>query len=974
MFSELSEDIDPDINFLDQNFNSILVNSKYYSTQDFKVLNESKKSEILIFSSNLRSFSCNFEKLLAVFEGKVQPDILIFCETWFNLDTTVNIPYYKSFHTIRPGRGRGGGISIYIKDTYNSNFLSQFSFCNSLIEICSVEVKLSSSSILVVGIYRPQGESISNFVEEISTVLSNLNVNRRNTILIGDLNINLLNDSSSNEIFFNCMRTFLFVPAINKPTRFPVISGQNPSLLDQIWTNSPLFNSPGIVSIDITDHMPIFVYFKSAIPDTNDKIKITFRNRNEANHNVFIQKISCFDWNEIKRENVHEFTLNFLETINKIYCETFPLQTKYLTKKRLQKPWLTNEIFNLVKLKSTYFTFLRSNLISVSLNNSLKNKINFAIRKAKSDYYNRTFDLYKSNLRMTWKLINDILSFTKNDKIIKTILFNNTEFIEDIDIANIFNEYFCKIPVALDENIPHSNINPLDYVTRIDASIFFNPVSIDECKKVIKYLKKTNTHIDQMPLELLKANSDIFAPIITDLTNKCFTSGKFPDSLKIACVTPVFKKGDRKIVSNYRPISVSHYLSKIIENLILTRLNNFITEFKIIADDQFGFRAGKSTTDAIVRFLEFLYSAIDHNEFAIALFIDYQKAFDTVNREILLKKLDRYGIRGKPLDLIASYLSNRYQFTKINSSQSSKLPCNIGLPQGAILSPTLFILYLNDLHNLSNNFTTVLFADDTTLLFKNLDFSTLIQSCNHEIDKFRTWTTANRLSLNVDKTCAIVFSNQKHTENFSLYFGNETIKVVTEFKFLGVIIDNHLKFSSHSKFICNKLSKNIGILFKLSCYVPRNILRSVYFSVIYPYLNYCTLVWGNTYYVHLFPIFKLQKRAIRILGGAEFLAHTGPIFRSLGLLKLEDIFNYQALTFVYRNPDVFSNFSYHGYNTRNVSNLYSESRRIVLTSRSVLCFAPNLWNNLPDSLKSSNTLSKFKFELKKFLVARYASI
>ena len=445
------------------------------------------------------------------------------------------------------------------------------------------------------------------------------------------------------------------------------------------------------------------------------------------------------------------------------------------------------------------------------------------------------------------------------------------------------------------------------------------------------------------------------------------------DPLKIACVTPVFKKGDRKIVSNYRPISVAHYLSKIIENLILIRLNKFLTEFNIIADDQFGFRAGKSTSDAIVRFLEFLYSSIDHNEYVIALFIDYQKAFDTVNREILLKKLDRYGIRGKPLDLIASYLSNRFQFTKINNCPSSKLPCNIGLPQGAILSPTLFILYLNDLKNLSNNFYTVLFADDTTLLFKNPDFPTLVQSCNQEIDKFRLWTISNRLSLNVEKTCAIVFGNRKHPENFSITFGNSIIKVVKEFKFLGVYIDKNLKFSSHSKFIRDKLSKNIGILYKLSNYVPRNILRSVYFSVIYPYLNYCTIVWGNTYYVHVDPIFKLQKRAVRILGGEGFLAHTEPIFRRLGLLKLEDIFKQQALTFVYRNQNFFSDFSYHGYNTRNVLNLQSEFRRTVLTSRSVLSFAPNLWNNLPDSLKLSDTLPKFKLDLKKFLVSQYTS-
>ena len=961
----LNRNIDPDENYFNHSdFTDIFNSCRYFSVPEFETISQSKAPYPFIFSANVRSFYANFDKFELIFTSNKKPDILVLCETWFEDSNKCDLPNYHSFHTIR---GRGGGISVYVKSDLNCHSIPRFSYQNSLIEINCVKVLLGDKWFFILGVYRPHGETVSNFVEELTSIFNGLNLNSKNVILIGDWNINLLGDNPTKDIFVNFMRSFNLFPTIDKPTRFS--NNHDPSLLDNLWTNSTHLNTSGIVSVDFTDHLPIFIFFDT-VSTSHEKVSIKFRNRSEHNRELFFHKVFNFDWNLVKNDDLNLYVSDLMHKMNEIFCDSFPLMTKLISKKRLSKPWITNEILDLINLKSTSFTLFRRNLISQSFNNSLKNRINSAVRKAKTDYYSRKFNAFKTNLRRTWEMIRQVLSLSKNRNTVKAILFNNTEVFDELEISNLFNNFFCNIPLELDSNIPVSSIDPLRYVTEVNSSLFLRPVTAQECSKVIHSLKNSKSHIDALPVDLFKKVSEVFSVVLADLTNKCFTSGMFPDPLKIACVTPVHKKGDTKLMSNYRPISVVHYLCKIIEKLILKRLNSFLLKFQILHDDQFGFREGKSTSDAIIRLLDYLYDAIDNNEFAIALFIDYQKAFDTVNRTILLRKIEKYGIRGRPLDLIASYLTNRCQYVKIGNSFSSKLPSNIGVPQGSNLSPLLFTLYINDLHNISPNISTILFADDSTLIFRNRNFNQLIHNCNSEIEIFRQWCIANRLSLNVDKTCALIFTNRNYDQNLVISFGSSPINICTEFTFLGVKIDRNLKFNLHTRYVSNKISKNIGILYKLSNYVPKPTLRSVYFSLIYPYLNYCNTVWGSTYAVHLYPIIKVQKRAIRIICKAPYLAHSDPLFSELKLLKLYDIHKYQILVYVYKNLDTFPNLT-HRYATRYASNLRIQFRRTIITSRSVSCIGPKYWNALDPSLKCTEKLVIFKNNLKSMLISRY---
>ena len=601
--------------------------------------------------------------------------------------------------------------------------------------------------------------------------------------------------------------------------------------------------------------------------------------------------------------------------------------------------------------------------------NFFKNKVTREIRRAKKNYFKFIFNKYRNDARKTWQTIRDILSLTTNKSTIKRIVRGNVECLDELEISMIFNEYFNKVPLELNEAIPHSDIDPLSFIARNPSSMFLYPASIQECSDIIKSLKRTRCNVDHLPVDIFCNLSEIFAPIVAEIANECFIQGVFPDSLKIACITPIYKKGDPSLVCNYRPISVIHYFGKIIEKLILTRISSFLDKYSIISDEQFGFRSGRSTACAVVRLLDFFYDSLDRGDFSAAIFVDYQRAFDTVPHSILLKKLEAYGVRGNSLSIFQSYLTNRYHFTSINGNNSQKLLLSIGLPQGTLLAPILFNLFINDVCNISNTMSVLLYADDTTLLFRSSCAETLTHTCNEELKKFREWTIANRLSLNADKSFTFFVSNRQANYD-TLYFGQTPLEVKSECKFLGVNLDNKLKFSNHLKFLTSKLSKSAGIFYKLNKFTPLETLHSVYYGLVYPYLSYCNIAWGTTFQSHLETLNRLQKRIIRLIHCESYLDHSEPLFRKSKILKLRDLIVYSILIYVFKNMNVFVGID-HAHSTRFSQNLRPRFRRTTLTQHSISFVGPKLWNELPAQLKCITSINSFKLLLKKFLCTEH---
>ena len=369
------------------------------------------------------------------------------------------------------------------------------------------------------------------------------------------------------------------------------------------------------------------------------------------------------------------------------------------------------------------------------------------------------------------------------------------------------------------------------------------------------------------------------------------------------------------------------------------------------------------------------------------------KAFDTLDHAILLTKLKHYGITGTANDWFQSYLSNRQQFVHFENTKSNMMQISTGVPQGSILGPLLFLIYMNDIHEASNKFHSVLYADDTSLIEPLCTFDAISQNKNHnkiklseninqELQAVYNWLCVNKLSLNIPKTKFMIFHHKQrqiHSYIPNLAINGNPIDYVTQFNFLGFVIDENLSFDPHIQKISNRISRSLGTLNKLKKSLPQHILLMLYNSLILPHLQYAILCWG----FKSSRLFKLQKRAMRIITSSKYNAHTDPIFKKLNLMKLSDIYNVSILKFYHKFknnklPNYFKNIISssppHQYQTRGRNNLNFTYTRTSHAKHSIRNYMPSFLNTLPDSITdkvNTHSLHGFSMYCKRFYINEY---
>ncbi|MEE4247207.1 MAG: reverse transcriptase family protein [Kangiellaceae bacterium] len=573
------------------------------------------------------------------------------------------------------------------------------------------------------------------------------------------------------------------------------------------------------------------------------------------------------------------------------------------------------------------------------------------------------------------------------NKTIKTkdkILVNDEIISDKYLIASHFKDYFVNMGAELVDKIPPSEVNPLTFIhTNTPNSIIIEPATINEITNIVTSSENSSPGWDGISMKVFKRCLPAVMDPMLFVINLSLQQGVFPTELKLAKVIPVFKKGQEILICNYRPISVLPAISKILEKLMYSRLMSFIKRSNLLYSYQFGFRKNHGANMALITTVDRILQAHERGEIVIGLFLDFQKAFDTVDHEILLNKLSIYGMRGVAHKWLTSYLNQRNQQVLFFSGSSSNQTISHGVPQGSILGPLLFLLYVNDMANVSNLLFFILFADDTNVFISGRDLDSLIDVINAELTNLATWLKANKLSINYTKTQYIIFKtkNKRCQSTKAIMLDEHEILRVTSTRFLGVILNETLNWSEHINNIRNKISKGIGILCKACKVFDTTTCITLYNAFIYPYLSYCIEIWGATYPSQLATLITIQKKALRICTNSNYRAHTDPLFSQHSILKLNQIYQLQTLMILYKHhsnrlPSPFQDFftkndSLHNVATRQ-STWYSLPRlRLTCSFHSIRYNGPKIWNSalrnkiliLPDDASISrikkNLIRKF---------------
>ena len=750
---------------IDDNSATIINISNYHDIEDiqnkpifknqtlFKVLSFNTES---IFSKldNIKLF------LETLKENNIIFDALCINECWLDdYGSDLNLVGYEPFALTRI-TGTKGGLITYIQENYNVKDLESYSDCDSwegqFLEISGNGLR---SKLLLSNIYVPP-RTTNDFIEfetNFFHILNNLAEKYKHIIIAGDTNADALT-FNTNTIFreyFDKLTAIGLLPVITLPTHF---GSRNGSIIDHIYikTDTDLNNFYAGISLHtFSNHLPVFVAIplKTLVDEIPKFINISKTDSHSWDN--MINELNTVNWNNIF--NTNNLFSNPCSNYDKFIDKIIQLKNKHMPTKKVRfkrykhknSDWITSGLLISIRQKNNLYKQLHSTQTNCENYSTLKSEykkyeknLKKLIRTVKKEYYNQQFINCQSDIKTTWQTIKYILNKNRSSRKMQTKFRVNGNIIEgDLKIAEEFNKFFSEIGPTLASDIrPVNNTLVVEnfLTSNIEHSFSFNLTSPFDIQKIINnFKKKTSTGVDNINSIFIKKIQNFITYPLSILINQSISTGIFPRQLKISKITPLFKKNEDDIMNNYRPISLLPICSKIYEKVVQNQLYDYLENNNLIFESQHGFRKNYSTESAVIELTDYLKYQIDNQHVPLCLFLDLSKAFDTINFDIMLLKLRHLGINNMALNWFKSYLTQRQQFVSFNGTYSAMLETKTGVPQGSVLGPLLFLIYINDINHVSDLFKIICFADDSTLIVSICFSINRCKNCNNQ-NKYNT--------------------------------------------------------------------------------------------------------------------------------------------------------------------------------------------------------------------------------------------
>ncbi|XP_050297638.1 probable RNA-directed DNA polymerase from transposon BS isoform X1 [Anthonomus grandis grandis] len=759
------------------------------------------------------------------------------------------------------------------------------------------------------------------------------------------------------------LNNFCFVNEISPASATRV--SQSRTIIDHVicTTNKKNECDISVEDTSLSDHRKICLEISANIRKFKPGI---FVQRPVLNIQKFKQKLQ----DKLIEENIDSFQ-NLINVISN--CKIKSTINKKI-KCRQNNDWITPDLLILIKEKELAYKKYKkapeNNNFKLNFTR-LKNSLNNKIKALKNAYFKNKWAQAAQNTRKQWDTINLFLNNNSTKSNINQIEINGLLENDDKKIADSLNKYFTEVGATIIEDMrtDTKNILKQDFKEiKCDNSIFFEPTDSNEISNIILSLKRNAApgH-DKITILDLTNIKEYILNILVILINNAFNIGEFPPDLKISKVCPIHKYGPKTQLNNYRPISIISVFSKIIETVIKRRMMSFIEKYISYDLYQYGFLKNSSTLSATIDLLNYVSANLDQGKIVIAVFVDLRKAFDVVNHDILLNKLEEMGFRGSALSLIGSYLLNRRQYVHVNNKESNILTFNCGVPQGSVLGPLLYSLYVLSLWVAGLDAQYYTFADDTVLLYSDNDCDRLVNRVNDDLTKYSQWLLQNNLKINLDKTKYILFKQKNKTINqVRICLNGATLENVNNIKYLGLTLDENLNWNAHIDYLKSKIILFTGAFYKCKHFLSNAAKYKIYNAYFLSNLRYLIPVWGTCCKYNFQRVEILQSKVLKILFNLDYFMHAGDIFEILKIHSISHILKIEQAKLIFKiinklqksNYTIVYSSEIHAHNLRN-NNIRLSSARTNIALRNPINAATQTYNDLSYEIKQEVSYYKF---------------